>query len=367
MTKTKIGIIGCGNIAWAYLTAKDRFEILDIVAVADMVPERAKEKAQEYGIAKACTVDELLADPEIEIVVNLTIPKAHAEISLRTLEAGKCPYSEKPMALDREDGKSILELAAEKGLLVGGAPDTFLGGGIQTCRKLIDDGVIGRPVAASAFMMCRGPEHGHPDPEFFYKVGAGPLFDMGPYYITTLVNLLGPVRNLAGSAQISFPQRMITSRPKHGQIMDVEVPTHSTALLHFDGGVTATMIMSWDAWACALPRIEIYGSEGTLSVPDPNTFGGPVTVFLEKDRQWKEVPLTHGYSEQNRGIGVADMAYAMRSGRPHRAGGALTYHVLDVMQTIHESSDSGKYLELTSRCDKPAALPVGLAPGKLDE
>ena len=367
MTKTKMGIIGCGTISWAYFTASERFEIVDIVACADLVPERAQARAEEYGIPKACSVEELLADPEIEIVINLTIPKAHAEVSTAILEAGKHVYSEKPFTVDREDGRRVLELAREKGLRVGCAPDTFLGGGIQTCRKLLDDGVIGEPVAASAFMMGHGPESWHPDPEFHYKPGGGPLFGMGPYYLTTLVNLLGPVEELVGSAQISFAQRTITSEPRNGQVIDVECPTHSTALLHFGGGVTATLIVSFDVWGSTLPRIEVYGSEGTLSVPDPNTFGGPVKVYLEKDRRWEDVPLSHGYSEQSRAIGAADMAYALRSGRPHRAGGDMAFHVLDVMQTIYDSSDAGETMKLASTCDRPAALPVGLAPGTLDE
>ena len=276
--QVKIGIIGCGNISPIYLQSGAKFEILDIVAVADKIWERAESRAAEYGVPRACTVKELLADPEIEIVVNITTPDAHAEVGLQVLEAGKSVYNEKPLAITREDGKRMVELAAAKGVRIGGAPDTFLGGGIQTCRKLIDDGWIGEPVAATAFMMGHGHESWHPDPEFYYKVGGGPMFDMGPYYLTALVNLVGPVKRVTGSARITFPERTITSQPKFGTKIEVEVPTHIAGVLDFANGAVGTIITSFDVWGGQLPRIEIYGTEGTLSVPDPNTFGGPIRI-----------------------------------------------------------------------------------------
>jgi len=367
MVKTKIGIIGCGNISGAYLGAGQRFEILDIVACADMVPERAQAKAADFGVPRACSVEELLADPEIEIAVNLTIPHAHAEVALAALEAGKSTYSEKPFAVHREDGERVLALAEARGLLVGCAPDTFLGGGIQTCRKIIDDGLIGEPIASSAHMMSHGHEHWHPDPEFYYKPGGGPLFDMGPYYLTALVNLIGPVDRVSGVAKTTFLQRRITSQPKDGQVINVECPTHTTAILQFANGAVGTITTTFDVWAAQLPAIEIYGTKGTLAVSNPNSFDGPVRVYLSSSGQWQEVPLSHGYTEQNRGIGVADMAYALRSGRPHRASGALALHVLDIMQSVYDSSDSGCAVELRSQCERPAALPVGMAPRTLDE
>jgi len=364
--KTKIGIVGCGNISGVYFQAGKRFEILEIVACADIVMEKARAKAQEFGI-KACTVKELLADPEIKIVVNLTIPKAHAEVGLAALEAGKSVYNEKPLAISREDGKRMLEIASQKGILVGGAPDTFMGGGIQTCRKLIDDGVIGEPVAATAFMMCHGHEGWHPDPEFYYEIGGGPMFDMGPYYLTALVNLLGPVHRVTGSARISFPERTITSQPKAGKKIRVEVPTHIAGIMDFASGAVGTIITSFDVWAAQLPCIEIYGSDGTLSVPDPNGFGGHPRVRLAGEKEWKEMPLTHGYTGQSRGIGVADMAYALRSGRPHRASGEMAYHVLDTMHAFHDASRESRHIELSSTCQRPAPLPLGLQEGLLED
>ena len=330
MNPTKIGVIGCGNISGAYFKAGQTFKNLEIAACADLDLSRARAKAEEFKIPKACTVKELLADREIEIVVNLTIPKAHVSVALAALQAGKHVYGEKPLAITRKDGQKILALAKARRLRVGSAPDTFFGGGIQTCRKLIDDGWIGKPVAASAFMMCAGHESWHPQPQFYYDAGGGPMLDMGPYYLTALVNLLGPIARVSGSARTTHARRLITSQPLNGTIMQVKALTHYAAVLDFAQGAIATMIMSFDCKAAQLPRIEIYGTEGTLSVPDPNTFGGPVRI--SKGKEWLDVPLTHGYTENSRSIGVADMANAIRSGRPHRASGELALHVLDAME-----------------------------------
>jgi len=362
----KVGIIGCGNICPVYLKGAKRLETLDVVACADIVPGKAAAVAKDFGVPKAVSTDELLADPEIEIVINLTVPGAHAELNLAALSAGKSVYSEKPLAVTRREGRSILESAREKGLLVGCAPDTFMGAGLQTCRKLIDDGAIGAPVAAAAFFTCRGHESWHPDPEFYYKLGGGPVFDMGPYYLTALVNLIGPVRRVTGSARITFPERTITSKPKSGTKIKVEVPTHVAGVMDFATGAVGTLITSFDIWAAELPRIEIYGTEGTMSAPDPNGFGGPVRIRRSDDRDWREVDLTHGYADQSRGLGVADMAYALRSGRPHRATGAMAYHVLDIMHAFHDASAEGRHIELESTCERPAALPADLAEGVLD-
>lgn len=366
MKKVKVGIIGCGNISGIYFEAGRKFDILDIAACADLDMERAKSKAAEFN-TRAYTVKELLSDPEIQIVVNLTIPKAHAEVCMAALEAGKNVHVEKPLAVTREDGIKILETAKTKGLLVGSAPDTFLGGGLQTCRKLIDDGWIGQPVAATAFMMCHGHESWHPDPEFYYKIGGGPMFDMGPYYLTALVSLMGPVRRVTGSARITFPERTITSAPKFGTKITVDTPTHVAGVLDFASGAVGTMITSFDVWNAQLPHIEIYGTTGTLSVPDPNCFGGPVNIRRQGASQWSEVPLTHGFAENSRGIGAADMAYALLSGRPHRANGEMAYHVLDIMHGFHDASRDGRHYELTSACTRPASLPLGLPENALDE
>ena len=365
-TPLKVGIIGCGNIFNAYVKGIRLFPILNLAACADIDRSRADAKAAEHGL-QAMTVDALLADPTIQIVVNLTIPAVHAEVSLAAIEAGKNVHSEKPFAIVRSDGQRILAAARAKGVLVGCAPDTFFGGGLQTVRKLIDDGWIGQPVAATAFMLGHGMEHWHPNPEFFYKVGGGPMFDMGPYYLTALVHLLGPVSRVTGSARISFPERLVTSQPNYGQRIKVETPTHIASVLDFASGAVGTLITSFDVWSHNLPRIEIYGSEGSLSVPDPNTFGGPVRVRRAGAQDWNEIPLTHGYIENSRGIGVADMAYALVYGRKHRASGALAYHVLDLMQSFHEASASGHHVTLESQCERPAALPLGLLPGQLDQ
>jgi predicted dehydrogenase len=367
MKKTKVGIIGCGNISGAYLSAGRKFEILDIVALADVLPERARAKAEEFGIARACTVDELLGDADIEIVINLTIPAAHTEVALQVIAAGKSVHGEKPLAITREDGQRILAAAQAKGVRVGNAPDTFLGAGIQTCRKLIDDGWIGKPIAATAFMACHGHEGWHPDPGFYYKVGGGPMFDMGPYYLTALINLMGPVRRVTGSTQTTFAERTITSQPLYGTKVTVDVPTHVAGLLEFTGGAIGTIITSFDVWASQLPCIEIYGTEGTLSVPDPNNFGGPVRLRRAGADTWSEIPLSHSYADNFRSIGVADMAYGLQYHRPHRASGELAYHVLDIMHAIHDSARDGQHITLASTCARPAALPVGLREGLLDE
>ena len=367
MKKVNIGVIGCGTISGIYLkNLTGLFEVTNVVACADLVMEHATEKAQEFNIPKVCTVEELLADPAIDIVLNLTIPKAHAEVNMAALNAGKNIYVEKPFAVTREDGRRVLELAKSKGLLAGCAPDTFLGGGLQTCRKLIDDGWIGRPVAATAFMACHGHESWHPAPEFYYQVGGGPMFDMGPYYLTALVSLMGPVARVTGSANITFPERHITSQPLYGNNIQVEVPTHVTGIMDFKNGAVATLITSFDIWHSNLPRIEIYGSEGTLLVPDPNTFGGPIMLKRQGQNEWKEIPLAYGYSENSRGIGVADMACTLLSGRKHRASGEMAYHVLDIMHGFHDAAKTGMHYQLQSTCERPEILPLGLSPGIID-
>lgn len=363
--KVKVGFIGVGNIFPQYIKWSRTFEILDVVAVADMDVSRAQARAKEYDIPHAYTVDEILADPEIQIIVNLTVPQAHGAVSLAILNAGKHVYSEKPLGLSREEAQKILALAAEKHLLVGCAPDTFLGGGIQTARKLIDDGLIGRPVAATAFMSGHGPESWHPNPEFYYKLGGGPMFDMGPYYLTALVNLLGPVKRVTASAQISFPERIATSKEKNGLKIAVEVPTHVAGIMDFASGAVGTIITSFDTWAHHLPLIEIYGSEGSLSVPDPNTFGGKVLLRRWDEKEWREIEHSHS-DEVGRGIGVADMAYAIQSGRMNRVSGQLAFHVVDLMQSFHEASAQGKHVDVGSTVKQPDALPVGLAQGTLD-
>ncbi|WP_426451536.1 Gfo/Idh/MocA family protein [Paenibacillus sp. S-38] len=365
--KLKVGIVGCGKISGIYFENCRTYPILEVAACADLNVSRAQASAEQYGVPKAYSVSELLADPEIDIVINLTIPAAHAEVCLAALEAGKHVYVEKPLAVTREEGRAILEKAQEKGRLVGSAPDTFLGGGIQTCIKLIEDGWIGTPVAASAFMIGRGHEHWHPDPEFYYAKGGGPMFDMGPYYLTALVAMLGPIRRVTGSAKISYPERTILSQPKFGKVIPVETPTHVAGVIDFHGGAIGTIITSFDAFGGAeVPRIEIYGSQGTLSVPDPNTFGGPVRVRRYDSNEWAEIPLTHGYAANSRGLGVLDLAYAVKNGRVNRASGELAYHVLEAMHGFHDASEEGRHYLMESSCERPAPMPLGLVQGVLD-
>jgi len=366
MEKIKIGVIGCGNISPIYFTNLKKFDFLQVAACSDLLIERAKARANEYKIPKACSVKELLADPEIKVVLNLTIPIVHAEVDLQILTAGKHSYAEKPLAANRNDGKKVMSEAKKRSLRVGSAPDTFLGGGIQTCRKLIDDGFIGKPVAGTSFMLCHGHETWHPDPDFYYQKGGGPMFDMGPYYLTALINLLGPVKRVAASTKMTFPERLITSQPKNGTIIKVNTTTHLAGVMDFANGAIVSMITSFDVWSAGLPCIEIYGTEGCIRVPDPNGFGGPVVVFKKGSKAWAETPLSHGYSENSRGLGVADMAKAIISERKHRASGDMAFHVLDIMQSYDESSDAGRHIEIKSTCERPQALPAGLGFGQID-
>jgi len=363
----KVGVVGCGDISGIYLKNAATFAAFEVVACADLDAERAAARAAEYGIPRGCSTDELLADPKIEIVLNLTTPRAHAAVAMAAVQAGKSVYNEKPLTIDRDEARALLESAEANGVRVGCAPDTFLGGGLQTARKAIDDGVIGQPVAATAFMTCHGHESWHPSPEFYYQHGGGPMFDMGPYYLTALVSLMGPVRRVTGSTRITFPERTITSEPKRGRKIAVEVPTHVVGVLDFVSGAIVTIITSFDVWHANLPCVEVYGAIGSLSLPDPNGFDGPLRVRGAQDDDWREVPLEFGYRENSRGLGVADMAHALRTGRPHRASGELAYHVLDVMHAIHDASRDARHMELSSTCERPAPLIPDLPAGTLDD
>lgn len=360
MKQYRVGIVGCGNISGTYfrnLTGPFGAQVR-VVACADLDPQRAQAKAAEFPGVRALTPAALLADPAIEIVVNLTLPQTHFEVALAAIEAGKHVYSEKPLALTREQGRRLLAEAAKRGVRIANAPDTFLGAAHQTCRKLVDEGAIGTPVAASAFMLCRGHEHWHPDPEFYYREGGGPLFDMGPYYLTALVNLLGPVARVTGSARISFPTRTITSEKKRGTMIPVEVPTHVAGVLDFACGAVGTLVTSFDVWSHQLPRLEIYGSGGSLSVPDPNGFGGAVKIWSPRTKEWTEVPHSHPYAENSRGLGVADLAAALEAAAPHAASGQLAFHVLDLMHALHDASGEGRHQTVESRCERPPMQPM---------
>lgn len=366
MGKAKVGIVGCGNISGIYFENLSKlFVNTEVHACSDLFRERAEEAAEKYNVPHVLSTEELLASDEIQIVVNLTTPQGHFEVCKRALLAGKHVYVEKPLSLTLDNGKELVALAKEKNLFIGCAPDTFLGAGLQTCRKLIDDGFIGEPVAATAFMVCHGHESWHPDPEFYYEAGGGPMFDMGPYYLTALVSLLGPAETVCGMTKTSFPQRTITSAKKFGQQVEVKVPTHVAGTIKFAGGVVATVITSFDIWSSTLPRIEIYGSLGTLIVPDPNTFGGPILFKPAQGTEFMEIPLVHNYEENSRGIGVADMASCIETGDQPRANGQLANHVLEIMHAFHTSSDTKRFVDLEISCEQPRPLPLGLIKGFL--
>ena len=357
MNKIRVGILGCGNISGIYLkNTTTLFNNLEVRAVADLIPAKARARAEEFGIAQVLTPEQLLAAPDIDVVLNLTVPLVHYQTCVQILEAGKHLYLEKPLSVTLEQGQALVKLASSRGLRLGCAPDTFLGAGIQTCLKLIRDGWIGEPVAASAFLLCGGHEGWHPDPEFYYQTGGGPMLDMGPYYVTALVALLGPVARLSGMTRKTWPHRTIGSQPKKGSVIPVEVPTHWSGLLEFASGAQATLVTSFDApGGTSHSPIEIYGSTGTLVVPDPNTFGGPIR-WRKAGGEWQDLPLLFGYAENSRGLGLSDLARGLLSSTPHRADGALALHVLEVMEGIQGSSDSGGVLALKNRCDRPEAL-----------
>ena len=357
----RVGIVGCGTVSEAYLTNLNASPQVEVVACADQVLATAEKRAAQFGVPRVCTTDELLADPRVELVVNLTIPSAHAEINLAALAAGKHVYSEKPLAITRELGRATLDAATAGGLCVGGAPDTFLGAGIQTCLRLMEQGEVGTALAASGFMLNRGPESWHLNPAFFYQPGGGPLLDVGPYYVTTMVCLLGPVRRVTGMSRILFPERTAVSGPRAGETFKVSTDTFVAALIEFESGAQATLVTSFGIAGHDLPNLQVYCTKGILGVPDPNTFGGPVR-FRASDGEsaWREVPLQHGHgaSAKNlRGLGVIEMAGALRQGEQPRASGELAYHVLDVLLSILESSATGRHIQVTSTCARPSLLP----------
>lgn len=355
MEKLKVGIIGLGKISGIYLEnlTKVFSHKVELVGVVDLLSERSAMVAEQYKVKQYADVEALLGDPAIDLVLNLTTPQSHFALCKQALEAGKHVYVEKPLSLNVEQASALVELAQKKQLRLGCAPDTFLGAGIQTCRKLIDDGWIGRPVAASAFMMNHGHESWHPDPAFYYQVGGGPLFDMGPYYITAMVNLLGPVDSVTGYAQKSFETRTVTSEPKKGEVIDVEVATHIAGALHFESGAVATLVTSFDIWHHSMPRLEIYGTEGSLQVPDPNTFGGPILFCRKGTKEWKEIPLLFDYAENSRGLGVADIAQSIVEGSDHRASGVLARHVVEVMSSLLLSADKKQQVPIKHSCQRP--------------
>jgi predicted dehydrogenase len=372
-----VGVLGCGHVSDQYFRGLRGFDAVRVVACADLDASRADEKAAEHGIPKACSPRELLEDPRVELVVNLTPPAAHAETTQAIVGAGKHVWSEKPLAASLEEAARLVAAAGEAGVRLGCAPDTFLGGALQTSVKLVDDGWVGRPLGATAMVSEHGYEHFHPNVDFFYRRGGGPALDLGPYYVTALVAMLGPVARVTAFARSPAGERVVPAGPRRGERIPVEVPTHVTGALELAGGAVATLLVSWDVWATNLPYLEVYGDEGSLSVPNPDEYGGTPRLRRageEELRQpppapgevpWSAMPLAYD-GRVERGIGVADMAHAIRGERPHRASGELAHHVLEVLMALERSSSEGRAVEIASRCARPAPLPRGLLRGVLD-
>jgi predicted dehydrogenase len=360
----RVGIVGVGAISGQYLSTFARLgtvrpDTVRLVAVADVDAARAASVAAEQGV-RALTVDELTADPEVDLVLNLTIPAAHAEIALKAIAAGKAVYGEKPLAATLDEARVVVEAARAAGVALGCAPDTVLGTGVQTARKAIDDGAIGEPVAATATMMTPGHELWHPNPDFYYQPGGGPLLDMGPYYVTTLVTLLGPVVSVVGAASHTRATRAIGSGPRAGTVIPVDVDTHVTGVLRHASGALSTLVMSFDSVATRASEIEIHGQTGSLVVPDPNGFDGDVQLH-ELGGAWRTLPPSAGYRSAGRGYGIADLAVTP-PGVPARANGDIAFHVLDIMTSLLAASASGGTVAVESTCERPAAVPLSDGP-----
>lgn len=363
-----VGIIGCGNISTTYFSLAPLFKGLNVLACSDLNMNAAELRAQEYGV-KAQTIDELLANDELDIIVNLTIPDAHYSVSRRILEAGKHVYSEKPLVLSLEEGEELRRIASGKGLSVGCAPDTCLGGSHQLARAFIDKGGIGRVTSGTCHVMSPGMEMWHPNPDFFFLPGGGPILDLGPYYIANLINLIGPVKRVAALTSMASDTRTITSQPRAGQVIPVRTPTNIHALLDFHSGATITLSASWDVWSHRHANMELYGTEGSLFVPDPNFFGGLVEASgRNKDIQPLE-GWDHPFGVDNqehaagpranyRTAGLADMAVAILEGRDARCSLDRALHGVDVMTAILKSGETGSFVTLSTTCTQPAALGV---------
>ncbi len=350
-----VGIIGCGAIIAQYLANIPRLETLKLVAVADLDPARAQAVADGYAGVRAVSVEDLLAAEDVDLVLNLTIPAAHADIALKAIAAGKSVYGEKPLAATTAEARQVLDAAREAGVAVGCAPDTVLGTGVQTARKAIDDGLIGAPISATATMVTPGHERWHPNPDFYYQPGGGPLLDMGPYYVSALVNMLGPVVSVIGAASHTRTERTIGSGPREGQVIPVSTDSHVTGILVHASGALSTLVMSFDAVNTKSSNIEIHGERGTLVVPDPNYFEGDVELFALGADAWETLPVSAGYVDSGRGFGIADLA-ATPAGSEPRAGGQLAYHALEVMESVLESARSGAAVAIKSTAARPALV-----------
>ncbi|MCQ6270654.1 Gfo/Idh/MocA family oxidoreductase [Pseudarthrobacter sp. R1] len=362
----KVGIVGCGAIIAQYLASFRKLEDIELVAVADLDPARAQAVAEQYDGVRAVSVDELLAADDIELVLNLTIPAAHGEVALKAVAAGKSVYGEKPLAATTAEAREVLDAARQAGVVVGCAPDTVLGTGIQTARKAIDDGLIGAPISASATMVTPGHERWHPNPDFYYQPGGGPLLDMGPYYVTALVTLLGPVVSVMGTASHTRNERTIGSGPRQGEKVPVAIDSHVTGVLTHASGALSTLLMSFDAVKSKSPNIEIHGERGSLVVPDPNHFDGEVQLFSLGADGWETLPASAGYVDSGRGFGIADLAATPEGAEP-RAGGTLAFHVLEVMESVLESAHTGSAVRISSTAERPAGVELTVLTGDVQE
>jgi predicted dehydrogenase len=349
-------MIGCGTISRQYLDTARRLDAIEIVAAADLRPERSAAVEASDGI-QAMTVGELLASPDVDLVLNLTIPAAHADVALAAIAAGKWVYGEKPLALTTQAAQAILEAAATAGVRVGCAPDTVLGTGIQTARRAVDDGRIGTPISALATMVTPGHERWHPDPDFYYQPGGGPLLDMGPYYVTALVHLLGPVVATIGAASHTRATRTIGTGPRAGQQIAVTTDSHVTGILEHANGALSTLVMSFDTVASRASRIEVHGERASLIAPDPNVFHGDVELQELGSELWATLPVSAGHAGSSRGYGIADLA-ATPDGEEPRAGGAIAFHVLDIMESLLRSARTGARERVRSTCERPALVPL---------
>ncbi|MEO6997727.1 MAG: Gfo/Idh/MocA family oxidoreductase [Terracoccus sp.] len=356
-----IGIVGVGTISAAYLATLPILPGLRLKAVSDLDRKRADGVAAAHGLS-SLTVDQFIADPSIDAVLNLTVPAAHAEIGMRALQAGKHIYGEKPLALTLDEARPLLELARERGLRVGSAPDTVLGTGLQTAVALLKEGRIGSPIGAAAHLVGPGHERWHPAPHFYYQPGGGPLFDMGPYYLSALVWLLGPIVAVSGAATRSDRRRVVAAGPQQGQHVPVDVDTHVSAILQHQSGVHSTLTASFETWASRMPLLELYGAAGTISVPDPNRFSDPAEIWTEKSPEWTSSPILAGYANASRGYGLADMARAIETRRPHRASGVLAFHVLETMDAIVRASHDQRVIRISSTVDRLVPVPIGSTP-----
>jgi len=364
--KLGVGIIGCGNISTTYFNFAPLFKGIEVKACADINPAAAKAKAKEYGI-RALSVDGLLQASDVDIVVNLTIPAVHYDISRQALDAGKHVYSEKPFVLSVKEGLDLKKRAARKKLRIGSAPDTFLGGSHQLVRDLIDKGKLGTITGGTCHVMGRGMEHWHPNPDFFFLPGAGPVLDIGPYYITNLIQLLGPVGSVAALSSTPRKERIIANGPRNGEKVPVKTPTTIHALLSFESGAVVTLGTSWDVWQNGHAPMELYGEAGTVYVPDPNFFGGTVR-YTQGAKDVKKLPAwnhpfgvpnqkhSQGMMANYRTAGLSDMALAIQTGRPHRCSMELALHAVDVMTAILKSGETGKFVAMQTTCERPAAL-----------